>query len=79
MFLVVRPPDTLFLPPSIVPKWRGLRGLDALLLAERGRRLRVALRGDVRLQPRDLLPQHSVLRLDLRKHEERMTGRFLLF
>ena len=27
MFLVVRPPDTLFLPPSIVPKWRGLRGL----------------------------------------------------
>ena len=28
MFLVVRPPDTLFLPPSIVPKWRGLRGLE---------------------------------------------------
>ena len=30
MFLVVRPPDTLFLPPSIVPKWRGLRGLAEL-------------------------------------------------
>ena len=29
MFLVVRPPGTLFLPPSIVTKWRGLRGLDA--------------------------------------------------
>ena len=27
MFLVVHPPDTLFLPPSIVPKWHGLRGL----------------------------------------------------
>ena len=31
MFLVVRPPDTLFLPPSTVPKWRGLRGLEVLL------------------------------------------------
>ena len=27
--MVVRPPDTLFLPPSTVPKWRGLRGLAA--------------------------------------------------
>ena len=30
VFLVVRTPDTLFLPPSIVPKWRGLRGLEEL-------------------------------------------------
>ena len=28
MSLVVRPPDTLILPPLIVPKWRGLRGLE---------------------------------------------------
>ena len=34
MFLVVRPPDTVFLPPLIPSKWRGLRGL-AVLLARR--------------------------------------------
>ena len=28
MFLVVRPPGALFLPPSILSKWRGLRGLE---------------------------------------------------
>ena len=37
MFLVVRPPEKLLLPPSIVPKWRGLRGLvRALLRAAEG-------------------------------------------
>ena len=30
MSLVVRPPDALFLPPSIPSKWRGLRGLVEL-------------------------------------------------
>ena len=30
VFLVVRPPDVLCLPPSIVSKWRGLRELGEL-------------------------------------------------
>ena len=34
-FLVVRPPEVLCLPPSIVSKWRGLRELVVPNLAHR--------------------------------------------
>ena len=42
VFLVVRPPDVLCLPPSIVSKWRGLREL--VLLPPQHRRLRTGFR-----------------------------------
>ena len=69
MSLVVRPPDALFLPPSIVPKWRGLRGLEVpealapAALAEEERHQRPAGRGlpvEV-LQPRPLLGVEGVV------------------
>ena len=77
MSLVVRQPDTLFLPPSIVPKWRGLRGLvehlrlavQALLPVGRGELVH-ALAG---LRPR-LTVQPSAVAVQLRRALEQLLG-----
>ena len=61
MSLVVRPPDALFLPPSIVPKWRGLRGLVIP-------HLRRQLREDPRLVVRAVLRELELVVLHDRLH-----------
>ena len=57
MFLVVRPADTLFLPPSIVPKWRGLRGLVVHARGQQDRLATVVEHTHVPLLHSDLRPQ----------------------
>ena len=80
VFLVVRPPVTLFLPPSIVPKWHGLRGLAGRPCARRHVREldRLAAEGAVGQVARPANARFREDNVDLNKQGARVPDQHIL-